>query len=108
MEMIEYFEITFRKCKLYQYRPCGDDTVSKEYFDILRELRIMNCIIVGHVGVTARHSNRFRVSVNTSPHRFEEKIGRRRLVKFKVIEAKTMVVLVQLAMMLLINFCSAL
>ena len=25
--------------------------------------------IEGHVGVTARHSNRFRVSVNTSPHR---------------------------------------
>ena len=64
----------------------------------------MNCIIVGHVGVTARHSNRFRVSVNTSPHRLEEKIGIIRWVKFKVIETKTMVVLVQLAMMLLITF----
>lgn len=64
----------------------------------------MNCIIVGHVGVTARHSNRFRVSVNTSPHRLEEKIGIRRFVKFKVMEAKTMAVLVQLAMMLLITF----
>ena len=26
----------------------------------------------GHVGVTARHSNRFRVSVNTSPHRLRD------------------------------------
>jgi len=38
----------------------------------------------GHVGVTARHSNRFRVSVNTSPHSivtfyllYEELLGRR-------------------------------
>ena len=54
--------------------------------NILRDVRNMNCIIVGHVGVTARHSNRFRVSVNTSPHRLEEKIGRRRLVKFKAME----------------------
>ena len=64
---------------MYQYEQCGDDTVSKEHFDILRELRNMNYIIVGHVGVTARHSNRFRVSVNTSPHRLEEKTRRRQI-----------------------------
>ena len=89
---------------MYQYEQCGDDTVSKEHFDILRELRNMNYIIVGHVGVTARHSNRFRVSVNTSPHRLEEKTRRRGFVKFKIMEAKAMAVLVQLAMMLLMTF----
>ena len=72
--------------------------------NILRDVRNMNCIIVGHVGVTARHSNRFRVSVNTSPHRLEEKTRRRGFVKFKIMEAKTMAVLVQLAMMLLMTF----